>query len=417
MGDPLEAVYLRVREVRSGMDKVQLLLSHYAESRYTRQLNKGFGWLRFEPELEAEYRISNYRAFRTTRIGALCTLLLALLFFLGFDIFYALRHYDATLTPAIFGMRLIALAGIMLSATMVLYGNDRSAGAFWVPCTVFFIGTTTLVSNILYMQVLEQVGMPFNIDGMILVLIAIFFPVGYSYWGSVVCALVTFITMLVAIPAFLPAGYLDDFVALSIYPLVAMFFAGMSRYFQESATRRQFLTRAALKELADSDSLTGLCNRRMFEILLDRSLRESQRERHCLGLMLVDVDFFKRYNDLYGHPAGDAVLKAVAEALQSTPRRSLDFAARLGGEEFALVFCDLVPVFAERVAEEVSRRIEGLAIPHEGSNIGPVLTVSVGMALSQPGDTRDSLYKRADEALYTSKGGGRNRATLAAEVG
>lgn len=413
MGDPLKAVYLGVREVRSGMDKVQLLLSHYAESRYTRQLNKGFGWLHFEPELETEYRLSNYRAFRTTRIGALCTLLLALLFFLGFDIFYALRHYDATLTPAIFGMRLIALAGIMLSASMVLYGNDRSAGAFWVPCTVFFIGTTTLVSNILYMQVLEQVGMPFNLDGMILVLIAIFFPVGYSYWGSVVCAVVTFIVMLVAIPVFLPEGYLDDFIALSIYPLVAMFFAGMSRYFQESATRRQFLTRAALKELADSDSLTGLFNRRMFEILLERALLESQRERHCLGLMLVDVDYFKSYNDRYGHPMGDAALQAVAETLGALPRRSLDIAARLGGEEFALVFCDLVPDFATRTAERVRQRVEALGIPHEGSQVSGVLTVSIGVALSEPGDTRASLYKRADEALYRSKGEGRNRVTVA----
>ena len=282
---------------------------------------------------------------------------------------------------------------------MVLYGNDRSAGAFWVPCTVFFIGTTTLVSNILYMQVLEQVGMPFNLDGMILVLIAIFFPVGYSYWGSVVCAVVTFIVMLVAIPVFLPEGYLDDFIALSIYPW-SPWSSPACRATSRNPPRAASSSPARRSELADSDSLTGLFNRRMFEILLERALLESQRERHCLGLMLVDVDYFKAYNDRYGHPMGDAALQAVA-ALGALPRRSLDIAARLGARSSpwcSATWCRTSPPAPPNACASVSRPwasprgLAGFRRADGEHRRGPE---RAGRHPRQP--------LRADEALYRSR--------------
>lgn len=159
-----------------------------------------------------------------------------------------------------------------------------------------------------------------------------------------------------------------------------------------------------LQQLATTDELTGLLNFREFSRRLDTSLRVAARDRVTLALLMVDVDYFKRYNDAYGHGAGNECLVRVSRTIASHARRALDVAARYGGEEFALLLFGADRDFAARTAEELRHDIEALAIPHRDSPYG-VVTASIGVRIQHPdAATRpEELIHRADEALYTAK--------------
>lgn len=171
--------------------------------------------------------------------------------------------------------------------------------------------------------------------------------------------------------------------------------------------------RDKLAGLAMQDHLTGLANRRMLEQRLQGELRQSGRNGGELTLILMDVDFFKRFNDTYGHPEGDRCLRRVAEVLGRQMRRGRDVAARYVGEEFACILPDTGHAGGMAVAEAIRAGIEAMAIPHAGSLIGSVVTVSLGVTTGrfQPGMTPDAWMLQADRMLYHSKAMGRNRVT------
>ena len=164
-----------------------------------------------------------------------------------------------------------------------------------------------------------------------------------------------------------------------------------------------------LEELATTDGLTGLFNHRHFKGLLETEVNRSRRLDFPTSLVMLDVDHFKIYNDTHGHPAGDVVLRGVAELLQSR-LRGTDVPCRYGGEEFAVILLDTGKQMAMAVAEEIRSRIE--ATPFDGQESQPdgVLSISVGVA-TFPDDAEDhaALLRAADEALYAAKRGGRNR--------
>jgi diguanylate cyclase (GGDEF)-like protein/PAS domain S-box-containing protein len=166
-----------------------------------------------------------------------------------------------------------------------------------------------------------------------------------------------------------------------------------------------------LKVLATIDPLTGLLNRRALDERLDREIVRSQRAMTAISVLLIDVDRFKAFNDLYGHPAGDTCLKRVATVLQSHARRPADIVARWGGEEFVLVLPEQDEDTAYRVAESCRQSVRDLGLEHSGSEKGAV-TVSIGVASHAAADEDRSgleLVTRADEALYTAKTAGRDR--------
>jgi len=165
-----------------------------------------------------------------------------------------------------------------------------------------------------------------------------------------------------------------------------------------------------LKKLVGTDSLTGLLNRRALDTVLNRVWARASRTRQPIGLLFVDVDHFKAYNDHYGHPQGDAALVQVGQGLRDCLRRPDDHAARYGGEEFVVVLSDTDLAGAQKVASEVFSAIAALKVQHPGG-IGGQLTVSIGIAAStQPGiDNPAALIDAADQALYLAKAGGRNR--------
>ena len=168
-----------------------------------------------------------------------------------------------------------------------------------------------------------------------------------------------------------------------------------------------------LKELATTDGLTGLLNRRTFDAVFDGELSRTGRERQPLSLLMIDVDRFKAYNDRYGHPAGDKCLKLVANCLREAALRPGDSLARYGGEEFVAILPNTDEDGAYVIAERLRRSLRDLELPHEGSEKG-VVTVSVGIASYGANviDRRDTeLLRRADQALYDAKAAGRDRVT------
>jgi diguanylate cyclase (GGDEF)-like protein len=165
-----------------------------------------------------------------------------------------------------------------------------------------------------------------------------------------------------------------------------------------------------LKVLATTDGLTGLVNRRGFDQALDRELSRSIRNATAFSLLLADVDLFKKFNDQYGHPAGDECLRSVSRALQSGARRPSDTVARYGGEEFVAILPETDEDGAYVVAENLRAKIQKMAIPHAQSPAG-VVTISVGLTTLKLGESMAAadLLTRADEALYDAKYAGRNR--------
>lgn len=174
----------------------------------------------------------------------------------------------------------------------------------------------------------------------------------------------------------------------------------------------------ALQRLATTDSLTGLANRRRFDEYFDQEWKRMAREQQPFSLILCDVDFFKLYNDTYGHCAGDSCLQEVANVIRSAVKRSSDLATRYGGEEFAVILPNTSEAGAVAVAEEICTHVRALSIAHSSSTIAKYVTVSLGVAttvpLSQAGS--ELLFTAADAALYQAKEEGRDRYCIQSNV-
>ena len=183
---------------------------------------------------------------------------------------------------------------------------------------------------------------------------------------------------------------------------------------RKAAEERLATLNAELAHVAASDALTGLANRRRFDEALVTEWRRAARDGSRLSLLMIDVDRFKLYNDAYGHPEGDACLRAVAAALRDLVRRPGDLVARYGGEELAVLLPCTDPAGATKVAERCRAAVAALARPH-GGNVacGGIVTVSVGCATAGPAETRDAepatLVEAADTRLYEAKRTGRDR--------
>jgi diguanylate cyclase (GGDEF)-like protein len=169
-----------------------------------------------------------------------------------------------------------------------------------------------------------------------------------------------------------------------------------------------------LERLAGLDGLTQIANRRRFDDVLREEWKRLGRSRAPLALILLDVDLFKRFNDTYGHQAGDRCLQRIARTLAANAYRPADMAARYGGEEFAVLLPETDAAGARFVAERILASIGDLRIPHASSGVAPHVTASLGVACLTAGTEADAtrLIQLADEALYEAKNGGRNRVIL-----
>ncbi len=189
-------------------------------------------------------------------------------------------------------------------------------------------------------------------------------------------------------------------------------FAELSGISETLRTRNEELedARKIQTVLANSDELTGLFNRRFFNRTLSSEWRRARRSGAPVSCIMLDVDFFKPYNDNYGHPAGDVCLQLISKCLQEAVNRAGDILARYGGEEFVVLMPGITSDEALAVASRIAERIELEEIPHEYSSVSEFVTVSQGIASCRPNDDTDGSYliNLADEALYEAKEKGRN---------
>lgn len=192
----------------------------------------------------------------------------------------------------------------------------------------------------------------------------------------------------------------------------------VTKPFNASILLARVRTHIALREktkqlalFANYDGLTQVANRRYFDEFLDREWRRCIRSQQCLSLIMIDIDFFKTYNDTYGHLQGDEALKSVSAVIKEIGKRGSDLSARYGGEEFVIVLGNTPAYAAQQLATKLCSDIHALQIPHSGSKISPYITVSLGVASIIPtiGMETSELIQLADKQLYNAKEAGRNQ--------
>jgi diguanylate cyclase (GGDEF)-like protein len=247
--------------------------------------------------------------------------------------------------------------------------------------------------------------------GFAVVLIAVSSFAGLKFREALLTAiilLIAFSTAGIAV-GLAPTMLLKCMVVLVITSVIA----AVACWDVEKSHRENFLERALIGELLARDSLTGLKNRRTFDEHLQRVWQQALRDRCSIAICMIDVDHFKRYNDAFGHQAGDVALRTVAGLIQEFARRPFDLAARYGGEEFAIIFYDLSPADVQAIAERLLTRVRAERISPAGAVSTPELrlTISIGVGQISPlvGRTAQGAVQLADEALYEAKRAGRNR--------
>jgi diguanylate cyclase (GGDEF)-like protein len=211
----------------------------------------------------------------------------------------------------------------------------------------------------------------------------------------------------------------DDFMSkFAPEPVLQAKMKAMSRI----AGLRKSLSQAnqKLQDLASQDGLTGLCNRRSMDLRTDQIWMEAAAKAQPFGLLMLDIDNFKKYNDHYGHQPGDDCLRSVAHAIDAATRQSNElghtqdaFAARYGGEEFAVIVPLASPEALSDLAKHIVKAVHGLGVAHERNEAWGVVTISVGGALQSPAQGEVvNAFRQADGRLYQAKAQGRNRAVL-----
>jgi diguanylate cyclase (GGDEF)-like protein len=186
--------------------------------------------------------------------------------------------------------------------------------------------------------------------------------------------------------------------------------AALIIYFINSFYRTNRAAFRTIEHLSISDHLTDLYNRRHLHQILPQELRRNRREGKSLSFGILDVDHFKAYNDIYGHPDGDIILKKVADTLKETLRRASDFVFRIGGEEFCFILTDMQEDEVKLILDQIRVRIMAMEITHEGNEAAPFVTASIGAVYLEiiADETMDEIIRCADFALYAAKDMGRN---------
>ncbi|ANO50527.1 GGDEF domain-containing protein [Woeseia oceani] len=377
----------------------RLDLDKFPDSVYARELRDRRKHLRMAPELEAEYLDEHLRRVQPrvrTWTG------IAALLGTGFTIAQVVTH--ATLNAIVLGHLLVILpTSITLAWLAWSKGRMRTYLRIAEPLAALLGAAVAFaVANSVASGNAEELA------SLTLLLIATFFFMGLQFRAAVIAGASILLSYAIAA---LMSDVTTPLLLKSVGLLGFAFALGATiGYEVEHSYRRRFLSHELMIELADRDGLTGLRNRRAFDEHLSRVWQQSMRSHARLAVLLIDIDYFKRYNDHYGHQAGDQALQQVSAVIAGFARRPLDIAARYGGEEFAIVAFDLADDAVTDIAKRLCEAVESLQIEHAGSACSPHVTISIGVGLAQPMINRSpaGLLQLADETLYDAKTAGRN---------
>jgi diguanylate cyclase (GGDEF)-like protein len=336
-------------------------------------------------------------------MGNILLVLFALGPFLSFRHALFGREHDRSLT----GLAVILLA---TSALALIVVSSRRFYRRFYDITAQFIAPVQAIC-FATMDVLMH-GQGYSLSAwMPLVIIAPYFLFGMLHYQAARCSIL-------AVIAYIAAGELagingaQRWLDVAIVSFASVLGAAIHLSLQR-AVRHGYLATQSLNESAHRDSLTGIHNRRMFDEHMTRVWQQAARESLPLGLLLVDLDHFKAFNDTHGHQGGDTCLAKVASLLPQVARRPLDLAARYGGEEFVVLLYDARREQVEEVCIQLHAALKHAAIAHDASTTGQV-TFSIGAACVEPRLDRhaEGLIQLADEALYAAKERGRNRTVI-----
>ncbi|NHZ65279.1 diguanylate cyclase [Massilia sp. CCM 8694] len=384
------------------------LLNNASPSPHRRALEQGYRWLRFEDGLEQQFHdfyIQGHVA--RVRLAAYMCIVLFIMFVI----------LDLATLPAFVSIRTVSIriALIIPSFVVVLLASYRGAWRPYLGTAVFSAALVTGLCTVAVIGSALDAGYQIPYEGILLVALFIYLIACLEWRRALLANMVTLCAFVIM------EFTLQTDPRARLYQIVFMCAANgvgaYGAYFLEHSIRTTFLVNTLLHELAALDGLTGLSNRRTLNIHLERVWRQALRDRQTVAIAMIDIDYFKRYNDRYGHARGDAALKAVADVIAAQARRPLDLTARYGGEEFAVIWHNPVPGELQAMGELLTAAVAALRIEHSDSDIGS-LSVSIGVTIGLPcaGDDAAALLRAADQALYQAKHQGRNQVVVSEPV-
>jgi diguanylate cyclase (GGDEF)-like protein len=387
------------------------------ENEARNMLSNGFRFLRFSDILEDLFLKLDLpsRKLRYFAMGIVAIIIYDL--FCINDYFTIRDIYSTAWT-----IRLLIITPILLSTLFLLYykGFQR-----FVEYILGFMLILTAASHALIYSFASRPDMLFFQSGIFLIIIFGNIVIRMRFWFALAFSVIIqilntiFLSLLFATPFVMIINCSFVLFCINILTLIG-------NYQMDMEMRRGFLltlllhidstkmeeSNRELKHLSLSDSLTGLANRRYFDSAYEQEWRAAHRRKYGISLIFLDIDFFKKYNDNYGHQAGDECLKQIAGMLKKFAQRPHDVCARYGGEEFVILLPQTSLSNAIELAERIRISIKNLAIPHEYSKIADYVTVSLGVAEVVPAlivNSSNHLIEQADKALYIAKNKGRNR--------
>ncbi len=376
---------------------------------YQKQQDQGFRLLRFKEPLEGDYRaqvlgkgISQLRF--ALIIGAL----------VGFAL-PAMDYFSDGLgfsSDAIY-LRALLVQPIVCAMLAATYFRELRP----MLTALAIVASLASAASVLFLKTLgETYAIATSLPAYILITFFTYLFIGLQFRPALATSATAF---LMYIAAGLYLGHDPSAILYSaILLMVANLIAATGLYNLDYNRRMSFLREGELRFRASQDPLTGIANRGAFEDYFERAWNHCAREQIPIAVAMIDIDHFKEYNDLYGHPAGDQCLKAIAPIIEDSSQRPLDFAARYGGEEFVLLLPGCNTRRAKDIIDDLRRNVIASVIEHAGSTTSALLTVSAGVSSLMPRngiDDRHELIRLADDALYKAKSDGRNRVAAAEE--
>jgi diguanylate cyclase (GGDEF)-like protein len=372
-------------------------------SEIARLLSAGFRYLRFPEPLESEFRQEHRTKLRPWARLAILVSACTVAGFAVLDHFVLSADHSRVTNIVRFGLHVPAVLWMLIATSRRFYDRWYET-VIGVTAPLFGIGTVIMSA---YSPPAE---VPLVGARMVLACFFFYFMLGLRFRPAARANLIVFAALAVAYAM----GKMPP--ASATYLMFVLFTANLigaaGSYALEHANRTAFLEHRQLSEVATHDGLTTLLNRAAFEEQIRRVWSQAQRDRQTVAVIMIDIDYFKAYNDRYGHMAGDDCLRRVAGALrEAARRRPLDFVARYGGEELVAVLYGADKSYAESIARSLLGAVRDLRIQHAGSQTQPYITVSVGLVAvdTYRMASHDTAVALADEALYAAKHQGRDR--------
>jgi len=375
------------------------------ESSTAQVQRRDYRWLRFPEPLERQYR-EDHRA--NTHGFVRMSLVVAFITFTGFALIdhWVINAVNHTPDLVRYGLQLPILVICMLATGRRFYLRWHEP-AIMVGAPLFGVGTIIMTC---YAPV---ANIPLTGARLLLVSFFIYFMLGLRLRNALFCNFLIVICLVVTESLGLIPAAIGTYLTFAL--LCANIIGGSGAYALELANRTAFLDRLSLEEMAARDGLTRLLNRQTFEFRARNLWRTATTLRRPVSVLMIDVDYFKRFNDHYGHQAGDECLRRVAAAVRDAigPGRD-ELVARYGGEEIIALLIDRSAVDVEAVARRIVEHIGLQAIPHQASIVGETVSVSVGATMPSTDASMpfNVLANVADKALYTAKHQGRNRCVV-----